>query len=174
MFSAKVVDEGRATSKLDLEYRGNVWIMSKNREVMHKYLKSIGLNSLSELEVTQVVKGQVNTKPTNPRFSTLIFFEFFKKVDPLSQRDGYRHLDLKIENMEVTEAELGIDAATAKTVINLEMAFTFSQEWQDESKKQRLGGEMQSPSKGWRGMSSPPSPGLNKVKETIVYRKTHK
>ena len=87
--------------------------------------------------------------------------------------DGYRHLDLKIEQIDVNEAELGIDAATAKTVINLEIAFTFSQEWQDDTKKKREDGEFQSPTKGWRGMS-PPSPGLHKVKETIVYRKTHK
>lgn len=107
-------------------------------------MESVGLSILSHL----------NTSNANPRFSTLLFFEFFKKMDQLSAIDTYRNLGLKIEQIEVFGTSLRIDSKTGKTVIYLDFCLTIGQ---------NIG---TCPGK--------PQPEGPKISERIAYRKTHK
>ena len=75
VFQIKMVDEGRMTQKMDCEFRGDVWIISKAKSLVNRYLKSINLNKLEDLNIKR------SDRIRNPRFSTLLFFDFFKKVD---------------------------------------------------------------------------------------------
>lgn len=99
-----------------MEYRSHVWLISKNQELVDQYLGSIGLAILSHLNTDDGV---------NPRFTTLLFFDFFKKIDQMSAVDTFRSLNLKIEQIEVFGTSLRIDSKTGKTVIDLDFCFTF-------------------------------------------------
>ena len=117
------MDQGKNTVKLELEFNHNIWIISKTKESLDQYLKSINVENLSELNQTldeKVIK--------NPCFSTLLYFEFFKKMDLLTQTDTYRLLKLKIEQIEVLKSEISIDNNSAKSIINIDIQFKFSQE----------------------------------------------
>ena len=48
-------------------------------------------------------------------------------MDHFSQVDTFRNLNLKIDLIDVVEAELGIDPVTSKTVINIEFIVSFNQ-----------------------------------------------
>ena len=117
-FSIKAVEYGKTKTKFDMEFRSNVWIISKNQDLMDQYLESIGIGILSHLNTEDGV---------NPRFTTLLFLDFFKKVDQMSADDIFRELHLTIEEIEVIGTSLRIDSKTGKTVIDLDFGFTFGQ-----------------------------------------------
>jgi hypothetical protein len=50
-FSVKVVDHGVNTTKFDLCYKNNFWILSKPQELVDEYLDSINVKLLSALNV---------------------------------------------------------------------------------------------------------------------------
>ena len=70
-FSVKIVDHGINTTKFELSFKNNFWIISKSQDLVDEYLDSINTKLLSSL----------NVEKQNPRFSTLLFFDFFKKTD---------------------------------------------------------------------------------------------
>jgi hypothetical protein len=43
----------------------------------------------------------LNTVDKNPKFSTLLFFDFFKKVDQFSCFDVFRSLHMNVKSVEV-------------------------------------------------------------------------
>ena len=107
-FSVKVVDHGVNTTKFELSFKNNFWIISKSQDLVDQYLDSINTKLLSSL----------NVEKQNPRFSTLLFFDFFKKTDQYSQIDVFRTLDLQLLNIDVRDADLTIDPQ-GKTIINI-------------------------------------------------------
>lgn len=117
-FTIKAIEFGKTTTKFDMEYRSHVWLISKNQDLVDQYLESVGHGILSHLNTEDGV---------NPRFTTLLFFDFFKKVDQMSANDTYRGLYLTIEQIEVLGTSLRIDSKTGKTVIDLDYCFTFGQ-----------------------------------------------
>lgn len=98
-FSIKIMDHGLNTTKFDLSYKNYVWIVSKNQEMVDQYLESINVSLLSDL----------NIQNRSPRFSTLLFFDFFKKQDNFAQIDVFRNLALKVDKIDVKTADLKID-----------------------------------------------------------------
>ena len=91
-FNVKILDQGKSTVKLELEFNHNIWIISKTKESLDQYLKSINVDNLSDLN--QISEEKIIK---NPCFSTLLYFDFFKKMDLLTQTDTYRLLKIKIE-----------------------------------------------------------------------------
>lgn len=129
-FNVKILDQGKSTVKLELEFNHNIWIISKTKESLDQYLKSINVENLSDLN--QISEEKIIK---NPCFSTLLYFDFFKKMDLLTQTDTYRLLKIKIEQIEVLKSEISIDNNTAKSIINIDIQFKFSQELTSEQSK---------------------------------------
>lgn len=50
-FNIKVIDRGTKHTKFDLSFKGNVWILSKNQELVDAYIESIDVKMLSGLNV---------------------------------------------------------------------------------------------------------------------------
>ena len=71
VFEAKLVDEGTKSSKIELDLKGINWITSKNKTDIQRYLRSVSAKALVDLTILR------GTMHKNPRFSTLLFFEFF-------------------------------------------------------------------------------------------------
>lgn len=113
-FSIKIMDHGLNTTKFDLSYKNYVWIVSKNQEMVDQYLESINVSLLSDL----------NIQNRSPRFSTLLFFDFFKKQDNFAQIDVFRNLALKVDKIEVKTTDLKIDQS-GKAVIYLGVDLSF-------------------------------------------------
>ena len=81
-FNVKVLDQGKSTVKLELEFNQHIWIISKTKDSIDQYLKSINVESLSDLNLTKTEEKEKIIK--TPSFSTLLFFDFFKKMDLLT------------------------------------------------------------------------------------------
>ena len=127
-FTITPVDKGNLTTKYDLSYQSHVWIMSKNQKEVNSYLKSIEKSKETEL----------NTVNSNPSFTTLLFFDFFKKVDTFSGLDVFRGLNLNIKSLDVNSADLKIDSSSGKSIINLEIFINFSQKFNGKEVKERV------------------------------------
>ena len=119
VFEAKLVDEGSKSSKIELDLKGINWITSKNKTDIQRYLRSVSAKALVDLTILR------GTMHKNPRFSTLLFFEFFQKVEPISRRESYKSLDLRVQQIKVSDAELSIDSDSGKTIIDLHIQVTF-------------------------------------------------
>ena len=102
--------------------------MSKNQKEVESYLKSIETSKEIDL----------NTVNGNPRFTTLLFFDFFKKVDTFSGLDVFRGLNMTIKSLDVNSAELKIDSSTGKSIINLEIFINYSQRINGKEVKERV------------------------------------
>jgi hypothetical protein len=50
-FNIKVIDRGTKMTKFDLSFKGNVWILSKNQELVDSYIESVGVKMLSGLNL---------------------------------------------------------------------------------------------------------------------------
>jgi hypothetical protein len=48
-FNVKVLDQGKSTVKLELEFNQHIWIISKTKDSIDQFLKSINVESLSDL-----------------------------------------------------------------------------------------------------------------------------
>ena len=88
-FTIIPTDKGNLTTKYDLSFKAHVWIVSKNHKDVEQYIKSLELTKEKDL----------NTVDKNPKFSTLLFFDFFKKVDSFSAVDVFRSLFLNIRSI---------------------------------------------------------------------------
>jgi hypothetical protein len=61
----------------------NIWIISKNKLICNQFLSELGVNSIEDLNQNN---GHL--------FPILLFFEFFKKQDSVTQINAYRDLKL--------------------------------------------------------------------------------
>jgi len=50
-FNIKVIDRGTKLTKFDLNFKGNVWILSKNQDHVDSYIESVGVKMLSGLNL---------------------------------------------------------------------------------------------------------------------------
>ena len=46
-------------------------------------------------------------------------------MEPIARRESYKALDLRVQQIKVDEAELGIDPDSGKTMIDLHIQITF-------------------------------------------------
>jgi hypothetical protein len=54
------LDQGKNTVKLELEFNHNIWIISKTKESLDQYLKSINVENLKDLNYSSEEKLNKN------------------------------------------------------------------------------------------------------------------
>ena len=88
----------------------------KNQDFVDQYLDTLNIKLISDL----------NVRYQPPRFSSLLFFDFFKKTDQLSSCDVFKNLKLDIKKIIIRDTDLNINPDTAKTVIKFDIIIVFS------------------------------------------------